>query len=74
MTLLQEALNELEFVPAGTEFIVKDLFKGYYWNNLPKSDRLTLGTLFLHSIQTNPNLSIKPVKKNAANQQIYIKN
>jgi hypothetical protein len=71
MPLLTQALKELNNVPVGTEFTVKDLFLGYYWNSLPRTERLTLGTLFLHAIQTNP--SIEKIHKNSANQQLYKK-
>jgi hypothetical protein len=70
MSLLQKALDELKNVPVGTEFTVKDLFLGYYWNSLPITDRLTLGTLFMHNIQGLP---VEKIHKNAANQQLYKK-
>ena len=70
MSLLQKALDELKIVPVGTEFTVKDLFLGYYWNSLPITDRLTLGTLFMHNIQGLP---VEKIHKNAANQQLYKK-
>nr|WP_321295692.1 DUF1413 domain-containing protein [uncultured Sphaerochaeta sp.] len=30
--------------------LVKDLFKGYEWNRIPKRDRTMLGSLFLSYI------------------------
>lgn len=69
--LLQKALVELENVPAGTEFTVKDLFLGYYWNGIPRTTRLTLGTLFLHAIKDKT--TVEKIHKNSANQQLYKK-
>jgi len=45
--LLEEAIRETENLNDGEVFLVKDLFKGYVWNRIPRKDRLLLGTLFL---------------------------
>lgn len=71
---LQQAINELQNLQAGEKFIVKDLFKGYLWNRIPRNQRLNLGSLFLDYIQNNPQLNISKLEKNSANQQVYQKN
>ena len=47
--LLDEAIKETENLHEGEVFLVKDLFKGYVWNRIPRKDRLLLGTLFLRN-------------------------
>ena len=46
--LLERAIYEIDFVEVDEIFLVKDLFKGYEWKRIPRSDRLLLGTLFLN--------------------------
>ena len=36
--LLEEAIKETENLNAGEVFLVKDLFKGYVWNRIPRKD------------------------------------
>ena len=69
--LLIEAINELNNLEEGESFIVKDLFKGYLWNRVPRSERLLLGTLFLNYIKTEREHEIIPDGKNAVRQQKY---
>jgi len=45
--LLDRAKNELQYFKDGEIFLIRDLFKGYEWNRISRSDRLLLGTLFL---------------------------
>ncbi|HBL1724043.1 TPA: single-stranded DNA-binding protein, partial [Enterococcus faecium] len=55
--LLEEAIRETENLNDGEVFLVKDLFKGYVGNRIPRKDRLLLGTLFLnHVSKMNGNL------------------
>ena len=68
--LLDQAIVELGNLRDGAEFIVRDLFKGHIWNNQSKTDRLTLGTLFLNFARQNPK-KIEILDKNSANQQRY---
>lgn len=70
--LLLLAKAELNNVPSGTVFLVKDLFKGYEWNLYPKNVRLMLGTLFLNYIESE-NTSIHKLEKTSSNQQKYKK-
>ena len=51
--LLKEAIRETENLNDGEVFLVKDLFKGYVWNRIPRKDRLLLGTLFLNHVSKN---------------------
>jgi len=43
--LLETAKNEVTNLKYGEVFLVRDLFKGYEWNRISRSDRLLLGTL-----------------------------
>lgn len=75
MTLLDKALHEIPFVKEGTVFLVKDLFKGYEWNELSINERRNLGRFFFEESQ-NPYLkdgTIVALEKNAASQQQYKK-
>ena len=70
--LLEEAITETENLNEGEVFLVKDLFKGYVWNRIPRKDRLLLGTLFLNWVnKTEGNL--KAIEKTSSNQQRYEK-
>ena len=70
--LLEEAISETENLNDGEAFLVKDLFKGYVWNRIPRKDRLLLGTLFLNWVnKTEGNL--KAIEKTSSNQQRYEK-
>lgn len=68
--LLEEAISETENLNDSEVFLVKDLFKGYVWNRIPRKDRLLLGTLFLNWVnKTDDNL--KAIEKTSSNQQRY---
>lgn len=70
--LLEEAITETENLNEGEVFLVKDLFKGYVWNRIPRKDRLLLGTLFLNWVnKTDGNLKV--IEKTPSNQQRYEK-
>ena len=68
--LLDKAINELERLNPEEIFLVRDLFKGYEWNRISRSDRLLLGTLFLNYIR-NGNDNIKAIEKTSSGQQRY---
>ena len=70
-TLLDNAIAELQNLEDGEYFLIRDLFRGYEWNRIPRSDRLLLGTLFLNHINTNPT-KITAVEKTSAGQQKYL--
>jgi len=67
---LEIAIKETELLEKDEVFLVKDLFKGYEWNRIPRNDRLLLGTLFLNHINKDVS-SIKPIQKTTSGQQKY---
>lgn len=70
--LLDEAIKETEYLNDGEVFLVKDLYKGYFWNRIPRRTRLLLGIFFLNHIQKTNGI-IKPIEKTSSNQQRYRK-
>ena len=70
--LLEQAISEINFVEVGEIFLVKDLFKGYEWKRIPRSDRLLLGTLFLNYINVVSKVVVS-IEKTSSNQQQYKK-
>lgn len=70
--LLEQAICEIDFVETEEIFLVKDLFKGYEWKRIPRSDRLLLGTLFLNYVNVVSKVVI-PIEKTSSNQQQYKK-
>ena len=67
-----QAIKETENLNAGEVFLVKDLFKGYVWNRIPRKDRLLLGILFLNYVNKMEG-NIKAIEKTSSNQQRYKK-
>jgi hypothetical protein len=70
--LLETALKEAKNLKAGESFLVKDLFKGYLWNRIPRGDRLLLGSLFLSYVSMH-DCQITVSNKGASGQQRYQK-
>ena len=70
--LLTEAIKEAQNLYEGEVFLVKDLFKGYVWNRIPRKDRLLLGTLFLNSVN-QMDADLKAIEKTSSNQQKYMR-
>lgn len=70
--LLYNAVNETCNVKSGEKFLLKELFKGYEWNRISRSDRLLLGTLFLNHVNTSKT-DIQAVGKTTSGQQQYVK-
>ena len=70
--LLNSAINETRCVNSGEKFLLKDLFKGYEWNRISRSDRLLLGTLFLNHVNTLKK-DILAIEKTSSGQQQYLK-
>lgn len=68
--LLEIAIKETEKLMDDEIFLVKDLFKGYEWNRIPRNDRLLLGTLFLNYINKT-NGKIQAIEKTSSGQQKY---
>lgn len=70
--LLDMARRKLTNLKTGEIFLVRDLFKGYEWNRISRSDRLLLGTLFLNYIKSN-DIGVVPIEKTSSGQQRYRK-
>lgn len=68
--LLEKAVNETAELSDGEVFLLRDLFKGYEWNRISRSNRLLLGTLFLNKISSE-NLEIAASAKTSSGQQKY---
>ena len=51
---------------------MKDLFKGYEWNRIPKGDRLMLGLMFLSYINSH-DCHVSIADKGASGPQRYQK-
>lgn len=68
--LLYIAKAELPNILLGEAILLRDLFKGYEWNRISRSDRLLLGTLFLNYIKTD-DVGIIPIEKTSSGQQRY---
>ncbi|WP_310602514.1 single-stranded DNA-binding protein [Anaerosporobacter sp.] len=68
--LLELAIKETENLLEGEIFLVKELFKGYEWNRIPRNDRLLLGTLFLNHVNKTGG-SIQVIEKTSSGQQKY---
>lgn len=70
--LLEIAKAEIERLKTDEIFLLRDLFKGYEWNRISRSDRLLLGTLFLNYIKSN-DISVVSIEKTSSGQQKYKK-
>ena len=68
--LLDMSKIELTNLKSSEIFLVRDLFKGYEWNRISRSDRLLPGTLFLNYIKSN-DISVVPIEKTLSGQQRY---
>ena len=71
--VLEQAISESKFLKKDEVFLVKDLFKGYEWNRIPRKTRLLLGTLFLNYVNSGDNNEIEAIYKTSSNQQKYRK-
>lgn len=70
--LLEIAIKETEKLNNGEIFLLRDLFKGYEWNRISRSNRLLLITLFLNIINSY-NYDISVSSKTSSGQQKYQK-
>jgi hypothetical protein len=68
--LLEIAKAEINHLNPCEVFLIRDLFKGYEWNRVSRSDRLLLGTLFLNFMR-NENNGVKIIEKTSSGQQKY---
>lgn len=70
---LKIALDELENLENGEEFVVRDLWKGYEWNRIPKPDRLLIGRFFYDTVTQQKPCLVEVLDKTPAKQQKYKK-
>ncbi|WP_077611616.1 single-stranded DNA-binding protein [Clostridium sp. Marseille-P2415] len=70
--LLETAKEEIKNLKSGEVFLLRDLFKGYEWNRISRSNRLLLGTLFLNYIKSN-DICVVSIEKTSSGQQKYRK-
>ena len=70
--LLEYAIQEVKELNSGEVFLVRELFKGYLWNRIPRKDRLLFGTLFLNWTQQKASI-VTPINKTSSGQQKYQK-
>lgn len=68
--LLTRAIEETKHLQINEVFLLRDLFKGYEWNRISRSDRLLLGTLFLNYVHTS-GTNLEPIEKTSSGQQKY---
>lgn len=71
--LLDTAILSFGNVYAGEQFLVKDLFRGFEWNRIPKGNRTKLGSMFLNFAKKERIDEIDALGKTPQNQQIYKK-
>lgn len=68
--LLARAIEESKKLYSDEIFLLRDLFKGYEWNRISRSDRLLLGTLFLNYVHTH-GTHLEAIEKTSSGQQKY---
>ena len=66
---LNDAIKETGNLNQGEIFLLRDLFKGYEWNRISRSERLLLGTLFLNYYVNTSKGSIQAIEKTSSVQQ-----
>lgn len=74
---LQELYNlsiaAVSDVDSGEKFMVRDLFRGFEWNRIPKGYRTKLGGMFFTYATGYGSNTIESLGKTAQNQQMYKK-
>lgn len=70
--LLDLVKSEIKKLNLGEVFLRRDLFKGYEWNRISRSNRLLLGTLFLNYVNTT-SYKVTVIEKTSSSQQKYKK-
>lgn len=69
--LFNVAISTLPDLQTGEIFIVKDLFRGFEWNRIPKGTRTKLGSMFFAYAKQNGLTLIECLGKTPQNQQQY---
>lgn len=70
--LLEQAVCETANLRNGEVFLLRDLFKGYEWNRISRSNRLLLGILFLNKISSDKHGVIANEKSSSGQQKYQI--
>ncbi len=70
---LQKAMEGIKRTPNNTIFLVKELFQGTEWNDLPRGDKLRFGAYFKNSVNEGTIPNINYVGKAANNSAQYKK-
>lgn len=71
--LIEMALYRLTEVRFGQVFVLKDLFEGYFWNQLSKGDRLGFGKYFKNKVALQQIPYVRHIGKAKNNSAQYIK-
>lgn len=69
--LFDEAINTLSDLNTGEVFIVKQLFRGFEWERIPRGNRTKLGAMFFAYANNKGAKILKPLGKTPQNQQKY---
>ena len=69
--LFEIAVKTINSLSPNEEFIVKDLFRGFEWNRIPKGNRTKLGSLFFSYVNSDKCENVIALDKTAQNQQRY---
>lgn len=68
--LLNEAIQQLNNMDIGDEFLIRDLYRGIKWRKIPKDLRIQIGKLFFNYAESNKD-KIEIMSKTTANHQQY---
>lgn len=71
--LYDYAILSARDVDSGEVFIVRDLFRGFEWNRIPKGLRIKLGSMFYAYAQEAASSEFQILDKTPQNQQKYRK-
>jgi len=73
-TLVSLAIDEVQNLQPGEQFMVRDLFRSYEWNRLSNYVRANVGAGFYHQYaNVEGKTEVNILHKTARNQQMYSK-
>ncbi len=72
-TLLEKAKLKAYELPLGTEFTLRNLFQGTFWNELEVGVRLEFGRRFKYAVTSGAIPCVIYIGKNASNASLYQK-
>ncbi len=70
---VKQAILAIEQLPRERVFVLKDLFEGCQWNDLPKKDRLNFGRYFKNQVVLGQIENVKYCGKTSNNSAKYMK-